>query len=313
MAEVGSLQDLGNSPQSRRSSAVYNSFQDILNLNGPNSINNFQSSYSRSTINFVNSELDVRPKQLSIGSAHRDSETSRLLHDSITSYAADEEVAETDDIESIFKGFSTVPQTIFNGINTLIGIGLFSLPMGLYYSGWIFGSLILLSCALSTQYAAKVLAKCVDKNPDLQTYGDIARYCFGNYVHAFVVLTFSIDLLSAGISMIIIFSDSFNAAFGIDKSLLKIIISIAFFISSFIRLDILSHLSLLGIISTSLIVSIMLITGLSFRGPGSLLQPAQTALWPIDNLHLFLSLGIFMSPFGGHAIFPELYKDMRHP
>lgn len=303
-------------PSSRRGS-IYNSFQDILS-NGPNSLTSFQNSFSRSTINHVNSELDFRPRKLSIGSLHRESsinEQSRLLssttnHEEYTAIAeADEDLITSDEV----FGFSTVPQTIFNGINTLIGIGLLSLPMGMYYSGWIAGSIILLLCALSTKYTAKVLAKCILKNDELKTYGDIARYCFGDAAHAIVVFTFSIDLLSAGISMIIIFADSFNAVFGLPKLYLKLFISLIFFVLSFIRLDVLSNLSLLGIISTTLIVLIILVSGLISTDYGSLLKPAQTSLWPNDTLHLFLSLGIFMSPFGGHAIFPELYNDMRHP
>ena len=38
-----------------------------------------------------------------------------------------------------------------------------------------------------------------------------------------------------------------------------------------------------------------------------------TNLWPRSVPDIFLSIGIIMAPFGGHAIFPNLKLDMRHP
>jgi vesicular inhibitory amino acid transporter len=39
-------------------------------------------------------------------------------------------------VEHIIVGQSTLPQTVFNSVNVLIGIGLLSLPLGIRYSGW---------------------------------------------------------------------------------------------------------------------------------------------------------------------------------
>lgn len=322
-----------NSSSRRRSSTVYNSFQEMLSSGGRNSISNFASSYSRSA-NFIQADFDVmpvRPDKLSYGSVYSDAESTHLLRpesqDGAAGYDAvdhqsleDGTLHDDDDVRSVRTeilrntGNSTAPQTIFNGINTLIGIGILSLPLALKYAGWVCGSIILALCALSTQYTAKILAKCIKKNEEMTTYGDIAKYTFGDYAHPMVVATFSIDLLSAGISMIIIFADSFNALTGIDKFLWKSLICTAFFILSFVRLNILSHLSLIGIVCTSMIVLTVMFCGFFKKeSPGSLIQYADTSLWPIDTPHLLLSLGIFMSPFGGHAIFPELYRDMTHP
>ena len=40
-------------------------------------------------------------------------------------------------VENIIIGQSTMPQTVFNSVNVLIGIGLLSLPLGIRYSGWL--------------------------------------------------------------------------------------------------------------------------------------------------------------------------------
>jgi vesicular inhibitory amino acid transporter len=45
-------------------------------------------------------------------------------------------VTEEGKVEHVIVGQSTLPQTVFNSVNVLIGIGLLSLPLGLRYSGW---------------------------------------------------------------------------------------------------------------------------------------------------------------------------------
>jgi vesicular inhibitory amino acid transporter len=47
--------------------------------------------------------------------------------------------------------------------------------------------------------------------------------------------------------------------------------------------------------------------------PGSLREPAPTYLFPNNWLTLPLSFGLLMSPWGGHSVFPNIYRDMRHP
>jgi vesicular inhibitory amino acid transporter len=44
-------------------------------------------------------------------------------------------------VEHVIVGQSTLPQTVFNSVNVLIGIGLLSLPLGIRYSGWLVVSL----------------------------------------------------------------------------------------------------------------------------------------------------------------------------
>lgn len=63
-----------------------------------------------------------------------------------------------------------------------------------------------------------------------------------------------------------------------------------------------------------LVVLIVFIDGfLKRHTPGSLLEPAQTYLFPSNWLTLPLSFGLLMSPWGGHSVFPNIYRDMRHP
>lgn len=62
------------------------------------------------------------------------------------------------------------------------------------------------------------------------------------------------------------------------------------------------------------VVLIVIIDGLvKPDSPGSLIQPAKTYLFPANWLTLPLSFGLLMSPWGGHGVFPNIYRDMRHP
>lgn len=49
------------------------------------------------------------------------------------------------------------------------------------------------------------------------------------------------------------------------------------------------------------------------KTPGSLREPATQYLFPNNWLTVPLSFGLFMSPWGGHSVFPNIYRDMRHP
>jgi len=79
-------------------------------------------------------------------------------------------------------------------------------------------------------------------------------------------------------------------------------------------LSFLSYTSILGILSTILIIVCIAIDGLSKReAPGSLWQPADTD-WGVSGAgKLGVSFGLFMAGFGGHAVIPSLARDMADP
>ncbi|RYP93384.1 hypothetical protein DL770_000427 [Monosporascus sp. CRB-9-2] len=183
------------------------------------------------------------------------------------------------------SGQSTLPQTVMNATNVLIGVGLLSLPMGLRYAGWICGMLILVLCALVTSWTARILAKCMDLDPTMITFSDIAYISFGRKARIATSVLFTLELLAACVALIVLFADS-----------------LALF-TSFI-----------GIVCNFCVVILVFLCGfLKPHAPGSLLEPAKTYLFPENWLTLPLSLGLLMSPWGGHGVFPNIYRDMRHP
>ncbi|CDK29165.1 unnamed protein product [Kuraishia capsulata CBS 1993] len=216
---------------------------------------------------------------------------------------------------TVIAGQSTAPQTVFNSVNVLIGVGLLALPLGLSHAGWVLGVIILCLCAISTFWTAKLLSKCMDTDQTLMTYADLGYAAFGPKARLMISVLFSLDLLGAGVSLIVLFSDSLNALFPqISVNQFKAIAFCVLTPFSFMPLRVLSSISLLGIACTLSVILTILVLGLVKQdSPGSLQQFMPTNLYPRSVNDILIALGILMGPFGGHAIFPNLKVDMRHP
>ncbi|KAJ5927994.1 hypothetical protein N7466_006950 [Penicillium verhagenii] len=217
--------------------------------------------------------------------------------------------------EEIVIGQSTVPQTIFNSVNVLIGIGLLSLPLAMKYAGWLLGLLFLVYSAVTTSYTAKILAKCLDVDRSLVTYADLAYISFGQNARLITSFLFCLELLGACVALVVLFADSLYALVpGLSILQWKMVCGLVLVPLNFLPLRFLSVTSILGIISCTSIVILICVDGLiKPDSPGSLQQPASTFLFPENWATLPLSFGLIMSPWGGHGVFPNIYRDMRHP
>ncbi|AAS51257.1 ACR030Wp [Eremothecium gossypii ATCC 10895] len=221
----------------------------------------------------------------------------------------------TGKVVTVLAGQSTAPQTIFNSVNVLIGIGLLALPLGLRYAGWALGIPMLLVFAAGTFCSAELLSRCIDADPSMISYGDLGYAAFGSKGRALISVLFTLDLLGCGVSLIILFGDSLNALFPqYSVTQFKILSFFAVTPQVFLPLSVLSNFSLLGITATLGTVLTILYCGLTkTQSPGSLLDPAPTRVWPASFLEFCLSIGILSACWGGHAVFPNLKSDMRHP
>ncbi|KAK2732482.1 hypothetical protein FQN55_004094 [Onygenales sp. PD_40] len=217
--------------------------------------------------------------------------------------------------ETIVVGQSTVPQTIFNSVNVLIGIGLLSLPLGLRYAGWLIGIPLLIFSAAATAYTAKILAKCMDVDSTLVTYADLAYISFGPHARVVTSLLFCLELIGACVALVVLFADSIDALVpGLGVFRWKLICGAILIPMNFVPLRFLSVSSILGIFACTSIVLIIFVDGIIKPDfPGSLRDPAQTFLLPENWNAVPLSFGLIMSPWGGHSVFPNIYRDMRHP
>jgi solute carrier family 32 (vesicular inhibitory amino acid transporter) len=246
----------------------------------------------------------------------------RALEDDDSEYKEDlihqhveEEVLPDGEVIQRICGESTVPQTIFNSVNVLIGVGILALPLGIRLSGWVLGLIFLLLAALSTNYTAKLLARCLDTNSGATTYGDIAFLAFGSFGRNMVESLFILELTAANVALIILFGDTMNSLIPSVPTLTwKILLALGLIPLNFAPFKYLSVTSILGIMCCLGIVLIVFIDGLlKPTSPGSLREVAATYAFPQDWRTVPLSLGLFMAPWGGHSVFPAIYKDMRHP
>lgn len=153
--------------------------------------------------------------------------------------------------ENVVVGRSTVPQTVFNSVNVLIGVGLLSLPLGLRYSGWLVGLLFLIYSAVSTAYTAKVLAKCLDVDRNLVTYADLAYISFGHRARVVISVLFCLELLGACVALVVLFADSLDALIPgfLSVTQWKVICGLILTPLTFVPLRLLSVTSVLGILS----------------------------------------------------------------
>ena len=218
-------------------------------------------------------------------------------------------------VVNVVVGQSTLPQTIFNSVNVLIGVGLLALPLALRYAGWLVGLIFLTFAAISTSYTAKLLAKCADVDNSLITFADLAYVSFGRNARIVTSVLFVVELLGACVALVVLFADSLDALIpGWGLTEWKIVCGIILIPLGFVPLRFLSFTSILGILCCFSITIAVLVDGLMKpHQPGSLREPATTYLLPANWATLPISFGLLMSPWGGHSVFPNIYRDMRHP
>jgi vesicular inhibitory amino acid transporter len=160
------------------------------------------------------------------------------------------QIEEDGHIINVVVGQSTLPQTIFNSVNVLVGVGLLTLPLAFKYSGWIIGMIFLAWSAIVTSYTAKLLAKCLDVDSSLITFADLAFVSFGNKARIAVSMLFSLELLAACVALVVLFADSMDALVpGWDTLTWKVVCGIILIPLSFLPLRFLSFTSILGVMS----------------------------------------------------------------
>ncbi|KAI0971831.1 transmembrane amino acid transporter [Xylaria arbuscula] len=309
----GSLQRVASPSGSLRSNSL---FSTPPLLSAPSVFGSYGSVRSYGTIEDFESEA-------SHASMREAAELWRQQHESGTNMPDGErppilvkEVEQDGKIVLAVSGQSTLPQTIVNSTNVLIGVGLLSLPMGLKYAGWVIGIIALVLCAAVTSWTARLLSKCMDLDSTIITFSDIAFISFGKRARVATAVLFTLELLAACVALIVLFADSLAALFPGTLTIngFKVVCTLVLIPLQFAPLALLSVTSFVGIFCCLGIAVIVILDGLIKQTtPGSLIEPAATYLFPANWLTLPLSFGLLMSPWGGHSVFPNVYRDMRHP
>lgn len=147
-------------------------------------------------------------------------------------------------------GQSTLPQTVFNSTNVLIGVGILSLPLGIKYAGWVCGMGFLLLASVMTWYTARILAKCMDTDRSLVTFADLAFISYGQKARILTSILFTLELLAACVALVILFSDTLDILIpGVGSTEWKIFCGLLLIPLNFAPLRFLSFTSVLGIFS----------------------------------------------------------------
>ncbi|KXS21832.1 hypothetical protein M427DRAFT_93117 [Gonapodya prolifera JEL478] len=214
------------------------------------------------------------------------------------------------------EGKSTFGQSVFNSSNVLMGIGLLSLPFALKLSGWVLGIGQLLLYSASTNYTARILARCLDYDPKMATYADVGEAAFGIRGRIFISVLFILELLTACISLVILVADSLVALFPwMVLEWVKVCTFMMVFPLTLGKgLGWLAGGSVVGVLAILNLMVIIVVDGF-WKGdaPGSLWEPAETTMWPRKWMDVPLTFGLIMAGFSGHSVFPSIYRDMAEP
>ena len=202
----------------------------------------------------------------------------------------------------IMLGQSTLPQTIFNSSNVLIGVGMLSLPLGIRYAGWVIGLTFLLCSALVTKYTASLLAKCLDVDSSLSNFADIAFVAYGEKGRLATSALFTFELTAACISLVVLFADSLKTLVeGMTDVQGKVLCGCILAPLNFLPMRWLSLTSFLGVFCGIGLIGCTVLAGvLKPTSPGSLLETASTTAFPEQWRALPLSFGLIMAVWGGH-------------
>ncbi|KAG7099387.1 hypothetical protein E1B28_001242 [Marasmius oreades] len=214
-----------------------------------------------------------------------------------------------------FGGQSTFGQTLFNSIAILLGIGVLSEPLAFAYAGWILGTILIVSYGFLSCYTAKILARIIKADPRLRSYADIGRKAFGPRSTLFISIMFCLELFAVSVVLVTLYADSLHAVIPTYSANTYKVWGLLLLIPTvFLPLSVLSYTSILGILSTVLLVFVVLGDGLTKKDhPGSLWNPAHTSLNFSSWTNLGLAYGLFMAGFSGHAVIPSLARDMANP
>ncbi|SJL05997.1 uncharacterized protein ARMOST_09333 [Armillaria ostoyae] len=214
-----------------------------------------------------------------------------------------------------FGGASTFGQTLFNSIAILLGIGMLSTPLAFAYAGWIPGTILIGFYGFVSCYTAKILAQIIRSDPRLRSYTDIGRKAFGPRSTGIISAIFCLELFSVSVILVTLYADSLHAIIPYYSPNTYKLWGLSILIPTvFLPLSLLSYTSILGIVSTILMIAVILIDGATKKDqPGSLWSPAETSLGIESWRHLGIAYGLFMAGFSGHAVIPSLVRDMEDP
>ncbi|XP_042021161.1 amino acid transporter AVT1I-like [Salvia splendens] len=108
------------------------------------------------------------------------------------------------------NGTASFLKTTFNGLNSLLGIAVLSVPYALSCGDW--ASLILLLVISSaTCYTGLLIKKCMEADPNIRTYPGIGEKAFGARGRLVVSIFMNLELYLLAIGFLILVADNLHS------------------------------------------------------------------------------------------------------
>ncbi|KAL3682143.1 hypothetical protein R1sor_000165 [Riccia sorocarpa] len=215
-------------------------------------------------------------------------------------------------------GTSSLWRATFNTVALLLGTGMLALPYAVILGGW--SALALLAFfAIMFCYTGSLLGQCMDQNPLLTTYQEIAGSALGLRGRILAGVLFYTEGLGALVCFLISVGDNLARIFpGVNSHLPAWV--------QFSPSMTLASLALLIISPTVLFRDLSDVAFLSFGGIVTSLVVVGAVAWsgstvvgfkqPIPFMNLgnwrFI-LGLYAYGYAGHPIVPNIYSSMRDP
>lgn len=124
-----------------------------------------------------------------------------------------------------------------------------------------------------------------------------------------------LELFAASVALLILISDSITTLFPLDPIMVKVATTAVLTLSTFPKqFSILSYGSFIGILALGYMIVVIVASGATkMAAPGSLWTPMPTSLYPPNLKGIPVSIGLLMSGYAGHSVFPAVYSDMTNP
>mmetsp|Transcript_14392 Transcript_14392/g.21864 ORF Transcript_14392/g.21864 Transcript_14392/m.21864 type:complete len:548 (+) Transcript_14392:165-1808(+) len=208
----------------------------------------------------------------------------------------------------------TFAQTVFNMANCLVGSGILGLPFAFAVGGWM-GLVVMFFTTIATSYTGKVIGKCIRhlqrKFPGSgrDKLDDMAELCteskaFGKIFKFIMNLSVVLELWGGACSRIILQGSNLNKIFpSIPEHIFMIACTILVLPTVFIGMEALSYLSMLGLLSSFLLLVGIIAMG-SVRG---IADDTEIVRWH----GLPITFGVILFSYSGHAVFPQIYREMK--
>jgi amino acid permease len=197
---------------------------------------------------------------------------------------------------------STFRQTTVNSLNLLMGMGLLSLPYAFAKLGWVLSlGLLLLFCCVAS-FTAHLLGRLLKDST--QSIVGVAHDAFGITGQFIVGTAFSLELFTAGVAMLILFSDSVVSLVPQWADYKGYFMVAAFILLTPLTwqrsLSKLSWMSFVGVLSLLMLVFSVFWSGMTVQvQPGSILNPSETYWYPTGWKEVGLGIGLLFVGLDG--------------